>query len=146
MGEVGGKIAASPLSLLEVFERACPDYMAMGMTYEQFWNGDTSAHGMYLKAKKKRISEQNQLAWLQGMYFYTALINVAPYIKAFSKSKPKPYMNEPIDIWEEERIHREEEEAKARFDRMRAKMEAFAKKHNERHQKSEMQSEVDSNA
>ena len=146
MGEVGGKIAASPLSLLDVFDGACPEYMAMGMSYEQFWDGDTSAHKMYRIAKKKRLSEQNQIAWLQGMYFYVALVSVAPYVKAFSKAKPRPYMEEPIDLWEEERKRREENEAKARFERMRAKMEAFAKTHNERQQKLEMQSEVDSNA
>lgn len=118
----------------------------MGMSYEQFWDGDTSAHKAYREAKKKRLSEQNQIAWLHGMYFYVALVSVAPYIKAFSKAKPRPYMEEPIDLWEEERKRREEKEAKVRFERMRAKMEAFAKKHNERQQKSEMQSEVDSNA
>ena len=147
MGEVGGKNAASPsLSLIAVFEDACPYYMAMGMTYEQFWDGDTSAHKMFRRAKKLRLTEQNEIAWVHGLYIYNAMLCVAPYVKAFSKAKPKPYINEPFDIWEEDRKRKEDLEAKKKFERMMAKMESFAKMHNERQQKSEMQSEVDSNA
>ena len=63
---MGGKNAAPPLSLVEVFEKACPVYISYGMTYEQFWDGDVSAHKAYREAEKLRIRKRNQERWLQG--------------------------------------------------------------------------------
>ena len=146
MGGVGGKNAAPPLSLTAVFEKACPQYMAIGMTYDQYWDGDVYAHRMYREAEKVRLSRENQIAWLNGWYFYNAMLGVAPYVKAFSKAKPHPYLKEPIDLWEEERRRKEEAEAKKRFERIMQKVEAFAKTFNEKQQKQQMKSEVDSNA
>ena len=138
MGEVGGKNAASPLSLMTVFEEACPQYMAFGMTYEQYWDGDTSAHKMFMKAEKQRTSKANRMAWLQGLYIYEALIDVTPYLKAFSKSKPKPYAQEPYDIFADEAKRRKEREEKERYEKMRQKVADFAKAFNEKRKESEM--------
>ena len=131
---------------MAVFQDACPHYLAMGMTYEQFWDGDTSAHKAYLKAKKIRLSEQNQMAWLQGMYFYEALLDVTPYLKAFSKSKPKPYVEEPYDLFEAERKARAEREQRERYERIKANVAAFAKRYQEKRQKESEKQEVDGNA
>ena len=90
-GGVGDGFVSPPLSLMTVFEDACPNYLAMGMTYEQYWDGDVSAHKAYRRAKKLRTIEINANAWLQGMYIYEALLDVGQYTKAFSKAKPKPY-------------------------------------------------------
>lgn len=146
VGRVGGKIAALPLSLTTVFENACPHYLAMGMTYEQFWDGDVCAHKAYREAKRIRINEENRNMWLQGLYFYEALLDVGQYTKAFSKAKPRPYRDAPIDLFEEERKEREENERRKRYERIKEKMQAFAKQHNERRHESEMKEEVDDNA
>lgn len=135
--------AAPPLSLLDAFEKACPIYLSYGMTYDQFWDGDISAHKAYREAEKMRTRKRNQEMWLQGMYIYEALIDVAQYNKAFSKAKPRPYLKEPYDLFEEDKRRREEEEARKRYDLMRNKIAAFAKAFNEK-QKEER--EVDSNA
>ena len=87
----------------------------MGMTYEQYWDGEVSAHRAYRKAKELRISEQNRMAWLQGIYVYEAIADLAPYLKAFSKSKPKPYSSEPYDLFEHERQARREREERERI-------------------------------
>lgn len=141
-GRVGGTVASLPLSLMSVFASACPHYIAMGMTYEQFWDGDVCAHKAYREAKKLQISETNRNMWLQGLYFYEALLDVGQYTKAFSKAKPKPYRDAPIDLFEKDRKEREERENKERYDRMREKMEMFAKRNNERRKKSNMKEEV----
>ena len=126
---------------MAVFENACPHYMAMGMTYSEFWDGDVSAHKAFRKAKKLRISEQNQMAWIQGMYVYEAISNLAPALKAFAKGRAKPYPKEPYDLFEDERKAREEREERLRYERMKAKVEAFAKAFNE--QRNSKRNEVD---
>ena len=117
----------------------------MGMTYEQFWDGDTDAHAIFRKAKKLALSEQNRNAWLQAMYFYEAMIDVTPYVKAFSKSKPRPFREEPYDLFEDERKAREEREEREAYERIRDRVAAFAKAFNEKRQESET-SEVDADA
>lgn len=136
-GRVGGMIAALPLSLMSVYENACPVYMAMGMPYQEFWDGDVSAHRAYREAYRQRIMHENQMLWLQGLYFYEALLDAGQYIKAFSKAKPKPYRDAPIDLFEKERKEREEREQRARYERMKEKMALFAKQNNDRRKKSE---------
>ena len=136
MGRVGGKNAALPLSLMSVFTEACPQYLAMGMSYEQYWDGDVYAHKAYRKAKKMRMREQNQIAWLQGMYVYEAIADLAPALKAFAKGKPRPYSKEPYDLFKEDIKAREEREAKERYERIKANVAAFAKRQKERQQES----------
>ncbi len=145
-GGASGKTAAPPLSLKAVFEEACPHYMSYGMTYEQFWDGDVCAHKAYRKAQRLRIIENNTNAWIQGLYFYEALLDVGQYTKAFSKSKPRPYRDAPIDLFEKERREREEREQRERYKKMRDKVESFAKAYNKKRHESKMKEGVDDNA
>lgn len=117
----------------------------MGMTYEQYWDGDTDAHKAYRKAHKLKLAQKNQLAWLQAMYVYEALIDVTPYLKAFSKSRPRPFRDSPYELFEDERREREEREQRERYFHMRDKVAAFAKAFNEK-QQNLRKSEVDDDA
>ena len=117
---------------MTVFRNACPQYMAFGMTYEQFWDGDVFAHKAYREAEKIRIKQQNQFAWLQGMYIYQAIGALSPALRAFSKGKVKPYLEEPIELFEDEKRKREEREAKERYERIKRKVAEFAKAQNEK--------------
>ena len=132
MGDVGGTAAASPLSLMSVFEEACPAYMSFGMTYHDYWDGDVKAHKMYRLAKRESVIADNRMAWLQGMYFYEALLDAGKYIKAFSKSKPVPYPDKPYDLFAEERRRREEREQRERYEHIKDKVASFAKAFNEK--------------
>lgn len=115
--------------------------MAWGMTYAEYWDGDVSAHRAFRKAHKLKITEQNQMAWIQGMYVYEAIANLAPALKAFAKGRAKPYTKEPYDLFEEQRKAREEAEQKARYERMREKVAAFAEAFNK--QRNSKRNEVD---
>lgn len=117
--------------------------MAMGMTYDQFWDGEVTAHKCFREAKKIRIAEQNQMAWLQGMYVYEAIADLAPALKAFAKGNVKPYAKEPYDLFEAERKARAEREERERYERIKAKVAAFAARQKQQDSK---KSEVDSNA
>lgn len=131
---------------MSVFEQACPHYLAYGMTYEQFWDGDVSAHKAFREAHKLKLTEQNQLLWLQGAYIYEALLDVTPYLKAFSKAKPQPYAKEPYDLFKAQREAREEREARQRYERIKAGVAAFAKAQKERRAKESKEQEVGADA
>jgi len=70
------------------------------MTPEQFWDGDNDLPRDYRQADKMRIDRANQIAWLQGMYFYEALADIAPVMRAFVKNgtRAHPYPTKPFDL------------------------------------------------
>lgn len=141
MGGVGGN-AASPMSLLESFERVCPAYMSYGMTYEQFWDGDIFAHRMYREAHKLRVKEQNTLMHIQATYFYEALCDASSLFRGMKPAKPQAFRKEPYDLFPDDIAKRAEEEERQRYENMKAKVAAFAKAFNEKNK----EREVDDNA
>lgn len=58
----------------------------MGMTWEQFWEQDSSLVKDYREAYRIRQEEANHTAWLNGLYIYEALCLASPLFRAFSKS------------------------------------------------------------
>lgn len=87
-------------SYTKIFESLCPTYMAMGMSYDEFWYGDPTRVIAYRKADKIRYERDNLNMWIQGMYFYSALLNVSPLLNIFDKNrKPSEYMSQPIEIF-----------------------------------------------
>ena len=50
-----------------------PYYLALGMTYEQYWRSDPYLTVYYQKAKKMKFDYDNQMAWINGMYIYDAV-------------------------------------------------------------------------
>ena len=70
--------------------------MAFGMTYDEFWNGDTEMPKMFRKAYEIKQKEYDQQAWIQGAYVYHAIGALAPILKAFAKGSAKPYLEHPF--------------------------------------------------
>ena len=68
----------------------------------------------YRKAEEMRQKRKNQELWLQGMYIYEALCDVAPVLHAFAKrgTKPVPYPDHPYSITSKEREAEEERQRK----------------------------------
>lgn len=97
--------------------------LALGMSYEDYWHGDPYLVLDYIEAENLRRKRQDEIAWLQGLYFYEALCCASPLIRAFCTkgTKALPYSEKPhshmIDDekekceTEEEREQREEQEA-----------------------------------
>lgn len=78
-----------------------PYYLAIGMTYDQFWNQDVELVKAYREADKIKRDLKNQDMWMQGAYYYEALLDAAPVLRfSLSKKPPKPipYRDQPIDI------------------------------------------------
>lgn len=129
---------------MELFAKACPAYLKMGMTYEQYWDGDVSAHKAYREAEEMRVRDRNFQAWLQGMYVYEAIADLAPALKAFSKSRAKPYAKEPYILFEDDKRKKEEEEQRKKYERIKEKVSAFAAAFNAKRKES-LGNEVESN-
>ena len=108
------------------FNKVFPYYLAIGMTYEQFWEQDCELVIYYRKAAEIKQSLQNQQAWLQGAYFYEAILDASPILHDYVKkgTKPIPYRNEPYEFGldkEAKQLQDAEKDARAK-----AYMEAFA--------------------
>lgn len=115
-------------SYTDIFEQLCPYYMSIGMSYDEFWSGDVSMVKAYRKANELRDKRNNENLWLQGRYFYDALCAASPLYRFTMKKgmiKPEPYTKEPYPITEAELRAKEEREAKAKEERLKAEFTAF---------------------
>lgn len=103
--------------------------MSIGMSYDDFWNGDVSMAGAYRKAQELRDRRKNQELWLQGMYIYEALCDVSPLFRFTMKSgtiEPLPYVKEPYPITEADVQEREQRKLREMEERMKADILALA--------------------
>ena len=85
----------------EIFEECFPFYLAIGMSFAEYWEGDPKLTQYYRKAYSIKQDEINNNAWLQGMYIYdavsTALHNA---LRGMGKNKPpaKDYAKQPYEF------------------------------------------------
>ena len=86
------------LTYSQVFDKCCPVYLAMGMSWENYWDGDPLAVKHYREADRLRQERMNEQAWLTGMYVYSAIADLTPAINPFSKARPREYMKQPISL------------------------------------------------
>ena len=100
-----------------------PFYLSIGMTPEQYWDGDPSLPKYYRKAHELQRKRRNEDLWLQGMYIYEALCDVSPLLQAFAKkgTKAHPYVDHPYSITSDDR----KEERKLREQREREKAKQY---------------------
>ncbi len=128
-----GRKEHKPSSLSEYFERLCPFYIEAGMTYDEYWNGDSCMATSYRKAKDMRIENQNFFLWLQGRYFYDALCCVAPILRAFSKAKkPVDYHEQPLTLNTSYSEIRKKQKQAESDNKAKQMMEAFAVQFNKK--------------
>ena len=126
----GSGQASSPPSFTytEKFYELFPYYLSIGMTYEQYWEGDSTLVKYYRKAEELRNEKRNQELWLQGMYIYEALCDVSPILHAFAKkgTKPTPYSDRPYALTAEQNRRKEEEKQRRLVEKGKKFMEAMA--------------------
>ena len=97
----------------EIFEECFPFYLAIGMSFAEYWEGDPKLTQYYRKAYRIKQEEVNNNAWLQGMYVYdavsTALHNA---LRGMGKTKPpvKDYAKQPYNL--NNKVKSEAEKAK----------------------------------
>ena len=72
--EGGERNRSTPLfTYTEKFYECFPYYLSIGMTPEQYWDGDPTLTKYYRKADEIKKERLNEELWLQGMYIYEAL-------------------------------------------------------------------------
>ena len=94
-------------SFTEIFMEAFPQYLSMGMSYDEFWNYDPSLVKAYRKAWEMKVSQRNWEMWMQGGYIYDALLKVAPVMASGGmggkgKVEPGKYPDRPYPLTEKE--------------------------------------------
>ncbi len=88
------------LTFAELADELCPQYMSIGVSFQEYWHGDYTQLAYYAKAFEVQRERANYDAWLQGAYVYDALCMASPILQAFAKrgTKPLPYHKEPYGM------------------------------------------------
>lgn len=113
VGTSGGESSDTdtPDSCREIFDKAFPQYLAMGMTYDEFYCKDHTLTIAYRRAFERKQKQANQDFWLMGAYVYQAITRAAPLLIPFNKNpKAEPYLDKPFPLYEEDH---EDAESKA---------------------------------
>lgn len=113
-----GEITSPQKTFTEYFEELFPAYLAMGMTWTQFWIDEPELAIAYRRAEAIRKRRKNEELWLAGMYVAEALN--ATVGNMFSKGQKHPYPSEPFPITADEQQERREREERNRMERMKA--------------------------
>ncbi len=123
---------SAPIPYYECFYNHLPYYLAIGMTYDQFWNEDCCLVKYYREAHELKRRERNQELWVQGMYIYEALCKVSPIMRAFAKkgTKPLPYASEPYPLSRKEIREQADREEKSQYDKKVSKILSWVKQVN----------------
>ena len=124
-----GEVIHQPHTFTEIFDEVFPQYLVMGMSWEQFWEGEPSLVRAYRKADSIRRRRMNEELWLSGMYTAEALASTVGNM--FSKKKYK-YPAEPRPITPLEIQERRERERKAKMERIKAAFTSRALSVNQR--------------
>jgi hypothetical protein len=111
-------------SATEIFENIFPYYLAMGMSYEQFWVDDPKLVIAYRRADEIRKRRMNEELWLNGIYMTEAIASTVGNM--FSKGQKHQYPSEPKPITQVELEERRVREQKAREERIKARFTARA--------------------
>ena len=128
----------SPTPYGDIFDKVLPNYMAMGMTYDQFWDGEVGMKTAYREAYRIRIEQEQRIAdrnnWLMGQYVISAL-NAVPLLVAGLNVKRSTHLPEypdkpfydrlDADRKEEDRKKREEDQTKLALAMFQAGIEKF---------------------
>ena len=120
---MGDEIDSIQISLTKIFDEQCPYYLAIGMTYDEFWLENPFRVVAYRKAQEIKNDVKRYEIWEQGAYFYESLVNASVLFRDLAKkgSKPEPYPDKPYGIKQREKTDIELEEEQEN-ERLKAKI------------------------
>lgn len=110
------------ISYTERFKEACPYYMAIGMSYDDYWNGDCVLTKYYREAYEIKLKQQNEAMWLQGLYIHDAVGVVVANALKKKGAKAAKYADSPYPVTPIEQREVKRKEEKQRYERNKAKM------------------------
>lgn len=91
--------------------------MSIGMTVDEFWNGDPMLPIYYRQAHRQKIEDASREAWLHGIYVKYALGDVLA--SAFNSQAQQLYPTEPIRMTPLTRKERRQKEREAKAELIR---------------------------
>jgi len=96
---------SSSITYTEIFYKQFPYYLSIGMTPEQYWDGDASLPKYYRQADAIKFEKMNRDKWIQGLYVYEAICDASPILRSFGKKgdTARPYPSEPYPLTEKQR-------------------------------------------
>ena len=119
-GEISDKLVTTPskaLSYADYFKEWFPFYLNCGMTYEQYWDYDSSLVIPYFRKYTLWKDDQNFFSYLNGFYNFVAFSTALSNLNFDGKHrKPNEYLKKPADI----RPKTEEEQEAERQEKLRA--------------------------
>lgn len=122
----GSDLTVAPfIKYSDIFTKNFPTYLSIGMTPEQYWEQDCWLTKYYREAyllkQEREIKDMNYKCWLQGLYFYEALCDVAPILNAFAAkgTSTKKYVSEPYPLTQEEIENQKENERVERMNNIK---------------------------
>lgn len=120
----------TPIS--DMLDKLCPYYMMIGVSYDEFWNGDYTHLKYYVEKHKLEIERRNQELWLQGLYNYDALTTVISNAMAKNKSGQKKYPEKPYRITEKTEEEKQEEKQQM-VENFRSQLMALDRRFTQKH-------------
>lgn len=106
------------MTIGQFIREECPRYLAMGVSYDEYWYGDYTRLPYYRKANQQKRDEVNFGCWLQGWYFLQAIACVVPKSEATYPAEPIPMTREQVEEQEEKARKQEIENARAHMEAM----------------------------
>ena len=106
--------------------------MALGVSADEYWNGDYTMLKYYVKRHKIAVEQQNEQLWLQGVYFYDALS--AALSQAFSKHSTARYPDKPYRLTQMSEVEQELENKK-KVEEFRSQLEALGRRFEAKHKR-----------
>lgn len=106
----------------ELFNEVLPHYLAIGMTIDEFWNGDPWLTVTYRKAWDIKRHNENFRAWLHNKYTMDAIAC------ALHGSKQAPYPEEPYPLTKEDMARVQRRKIEERAKHLRAQAESSKRK------------------
>lgn len=113
-------------SYTDYFDRLCPYYMSIGMSYAEFWDDDVCKVKAYREAQILRDKRQNEMLWVHGIYMRDALMSTVGNMLAGKKGNKFEYPSEPYPVTQEQIREKQEHDAKIKEERFKAEFALFA--------------------
>lgn len=96
--------------------------MSIGMTYDEFWEGDADLPKYYREAFELKNTRKNQDLWLQGMYIHEAITVVVNNALKKKGAPVQKYTDKPYPITKlEQKEEKKQKEIKEKKNREKAK-------------------------
>ena len=130
----------SEITLSEFFIKMFPVYMAMGMSYDEYWNGPCWLARAYREAHQMKQRQEEWARWRQAAYIFDALLCASPMMKPFVKdAKPGKFPEEPWPLTQKEADERQEAKDRENYKKALAQRRAASDAEKKRREEAKKQ-------